>query len=45
MQNMKDAPIIRVHADGKYDSNKDYSQNYTRRSKIRLQVILIMQKF
>ena len=44
-QNMKDTPIIRVHVDGKYDPNKDYSQDYTRRSKIRLQVILIMQKF
>ena len=44
-QNMKDTPIIRVHVDGKYDPNKDYSQDYTRRSKIRLQVIPIMQKF
>jgi len=30
---MKDAPIIRVHVDGKYDPNKDYSQDYTRRRK------------
>ena len=32
-EDQKDAPIIRVHVDGKYDPNKDYSQDYTRRRK------------
>lgn len=32
-EDMKDAPIIRVQADGKYDPNKDYRQDYTRRKK------------
>lgn len=32
-EDKKDAPIIRVHVDGKYDPNKDYSQDYTRRRK------------
>ena len=29
----EDAPIYRVEADGKYDPNKDYSQDYTRKRK------------
>lgn len=32
-EDKKDAPIIRIHVDGKYDPNKDYSQDYTRRRK------------
>lgn len=32
-EDKKDAPIIRIDVDGKYDPNKDYSQDYTRRRK------------
>ena len=32
-EGFKDAPIYRVEVDGKYDPNKDYSQDYTRRRK------------
>lgn len=29
----KDAPIIRIHVDGKYNPDNDYRQDYTRRRK------------
>ena len=32
-EGFKDAPIIRIDVDGKYDPNKDYRQDYTRRRK------------
>lgn len=32
-EDKKDAPIIRIHVDGKYDPDVDYRQDYPRRKK------------